>query len=77
MAKDQGPMRDDLTPTKALVDKKTVAALDEWARMEGRSLQSHNGILLRRLARLYRESPEKLEQLGMLAPGTHPSAAVA
>lgn len=50
---------------RALVDKSTEATLEEWAKEEGRSVQRHAGILLRRLAILFRDHPEKLQSLGL------------
>jgi hypothetical protein len=56
-----------LKPIRALVDKRSEQSLEEWAKLEGRSLQMHCGILLRRIAVLYRDNPQKLEALGLLA----------
>ena len=75
MAKKDENMNNDLLRLIALVDKKSAPVLEEWSRLEGRSMQSHNGILLRRLARLYRECPDKLQELGLLTPLALHSAA--
>lgn len=60
-------MTRDLKSTRALVDKTNEATLEAWARLEGRSYQMHAGIILRRIAHLYRSQPEALERLGLLA----------
>lgn len=68
-------MKNDLAKVPALLDKKSKTTLEAWAEAEGRSAQSHYGILLRRLARLFDERPEKLEEIGILTPHVRAIAA--
>lgn len=62
------PEMADAKLIRANVDKQTELLLDKWGKEEGRSLQTHAGILLRRLAALAKSQPEELHKLGLLSP---------
>lgn len=66
-SKDADMPSDDLKQTRALVDPTNEVVLERWAKLEGRSYQMHCGILLRRIAHLYRTNPDKLQEIGLLA----------
>lgn len=68
MAKEKRPMKGKLALTKASVDEATSSTLEHWAELEGRSVQAHNGVLLRRIASLYQTDRQKLISLGLMTP---------
>lgn len=68
MAKKGPDMSRDQVSIRSLLDKKSLNTINEWADLEGRSQQMHTGVLLRRLAALFNDHPDKLEEIGLLTP---------
>lgn len=46
-------------------DRETDAELRKWANSEGRSKRRHAEVVLRRVAKIRRENPAKLKELGI------------
>lgn len=68
MAKKVTDMSSEKPSIRSLCDEKYLRIITDWADLEGRSQQQHTGILLERLAKLYKNHPNKLEEIGLLTP---------
>jgi hypothetical protein len=59
-------MTEEKTIVPLEVDRATKHVLVEWMEKEDRkSTRGHAAVVLRRVARVYRERPEELERLGI------------
>ncbi len=57
---------------RSTLDLGSKAILEQWAVLAGRSEQTHSGILLQRLIRLYEKNPQILVKLGLMSQTEHP-----
>lgn len=71
----EDPMKSNLQFVRIFMDREAIARLNRLAEIEGRSQQRQVGMMLERIAQLYREQPQKLVEIGLLSPMAIPSAA--
>jgi hypothetical protein len=70
MAKGTEEMRKDLAFVRVYVDPEAVSRIGKIAHDEGRTQQRQMGIILENIAKLAREAPDKLRDLGLLTPAS-------
>jgi hypothetical protein len=67
MQKGEAEMSRKLVMTRIFVDPEASARFDRIAEEEGRTKQRQIGIVIENVARLHREHPEVLVELGLLS----------
>jgi hypothetical protein len=75
--KSEAEMRTKQFTRVTFLDREAAAVLNKISELEGRSGTREYGMLLERLARIYKSDPEKLLDLGLISQHAMPARAVA
>jgi hypothetical protein len=68
MKKDEAELGKNMTLARIYITKEADAGFGRMASIEGRTKARQMGITLERINQLFRDEPQKLQELGILSP---------